>query len=152
MPKLSKEKAAAVNESEGQSYELMPEGRYIGELIEVKGDGKGPAGPYWTWVFATVPVEGTEGENFAGRRHYLVTSLSQDWAVKAAFEAFGVDADTDTDELITQCVAITVSQSEIEKGPKKGQLSNNVDAINPIGDDETDAIADAGGDEDEDVF
>ena len=133
MPKLSKEKAAAVNEAEGQGdFEALPEGRYIAELTGVDGDGKGPKGPYWTWQFDVVDVPGTAGEGHGGRKLWLTTSLGQDWAVKRAFEAFGVPADTDTDELITQVAVLMVSQREIEKGQRKGQLGNNVDNILPL--------------------
>lgn len=146
MPKLSKDKAQAVNDAEGSNYDALPADRYVAELADVS-TGEGPAGPYWSWEFKVVDT----GLGFGGRKLWLTTSLSQDWAVKRPFEAFGVEPDTDTDELIGECCVLMVSQREIQKGNRKGQIGNNVDDILALGDD--DVVEAAGGDaDDEDVF
>lgn len=148
MPKLSKEKAAAVDEAEGQDYTALPIDRYIGELADVK-TGEGPKGPYWTWEFHVVDT----GKGFGGRKLWLTTSLSQDWAIKKPFEAFGVSPDTDTDELIGECAVLQVTQREIQSGTRKGQMTNNVDNVTALTEEDIDAVANGGeAEKDLDVF
>jgi hypothetical protein len=63
------------------------------------------------------------------------TSLSDaaDWKMKEMFEAFGVPADTDTDELLGKEIWLAVSQRVIEKGARMGETGNNVERAMPVG-------------------
>ena len=87
MPQLDPEVAQTVADTEASSN-LMEEGIYETVLIEVKGDGNGPAGPYWTWVFKNPD----DSPRYKGWQHWVITSLSPDaaWKMKETFEAFGV--------------------------------------------------------------
>lgn len=144
MAKLPKKVAERVNQAEGKDFSLLPEGTYTGKLVEVDASKSGDAGPYWSWEFDL------QDEGYENRKLWVNTSLSEkaDWKMKEVFEAFGYDADTDTDELVGQEVLLIVSQRVIEKGKLKGQLGNNVDQCLPLdgGDGE------GGGDDGDDVF
>lgn len=141
MAKLSKAMAKKVNTQEGGSFEALPEGIYVGKLVEVRTDGKGAAGPYWTWEFDV------QDEGFKGRKLWVNTSLADNalWKLKEVFTAFGYDADTDTDELIGESVKLRVSQRVIEQGSRKGEIGNNVERLMEFDSEE-------GDDDEDDVF
>lgn len=142
MPKLNKETAAQVNDS-GDSREPLPEDRYLATLVNVEvRDGRNPSKDgktyqYWSWEFDI------EHEDYSDRKLWVNTSLNPKafFKMKEMFDAFGVDTDTDTDELCGQAVILVVSQREIPTGSRAGQIGNNVDAVLP---------ADEGEDEEED--
>jgi hypothetical protein len=106
----------------------------------------GPAGPYWVWEYETVEVEGQP----ANRRFWDNTSLSEKaiGRLGKVFEAFGVDTDTDTEDLIGNIVTLDVGQETINKGDRMGEKRNvvrnvlSVDA-HPAADDYADAAATA---------
>lgn len=158
MPKLEKKKAKAVAENEGQSFEVLPEGTYIGTLEQVTvHDGKAIASspadvalfgegeviPYWKWQF--MEITGLSGEDVEPGKVYpgklwIQTSLgeSSEWKVKEVFDGFGYTTDTDTDEMCGEKVKLVVSQGTIQGGPRKGEDNNNVDKVlsyNPEEDD-----------------
>lgn len=88
---------------------------------------EGPAGPYWSWEYEIL-----DGE-FMDRRLWNNTTLAENaqFGLKQTFDAFGVPTDTDTDELLGKVVRLSVSQRTIQKGPRTGELSNNVDRVMP---------------------
>lgn len=125
MPKLPKATAKAVGEAESSSFDPLPEGPYVAKLtgVEVR---EGQKGPYWSWEFSVV-----EPDDHENRKLWTNTSLSDSaaWKLKEVFEAFGVAADTDTDELIGQVVKLAVTQRVIEQGARAGDIGNNVDRV-----------------------
>lgn len=132
MPQLAKDKAEAVNENEGSSFEAYPEGIYQATLTDVESK-EGPAGEYWSWKFSEcVSVE--DDQKFPGSL-WVNTSLSDaaEWKMKEVFDAFGVPANTNTDELLTKPVWLAVSQRTIEKGSRMGEIGNNVERVMPVG-------------------
>lgn len=140
MPKLNKKLAKQVEETEGGGFELLPPGRYIGRLRDVAvKDGK--EYPYWSWEFDNLRT--MDGETKPGRQ-WANTSMSPKAAfkLKEAFDAFGVPADTDTDELIGEDVILVVGQRTIAEGDRKGEQANQVNNLLPL--------VDGGGDDDED--
>lgn len=140
MAKLPKKVAERVNSAETQDFSALPVGTYTGKLVNVDTSKSGDAGPYWSWEFDITD------DGFEGRKLWVNTSLSEkaDWKMKEVFNAFGHDAESDTDELIGESITLVVSQTVIERGNRKGQMGNNVDQCLPLGED-----PDAGG---EDVF
>lgn len=142
MPKLTKQRAKKVEAAEGGSFDVLDDGMYVGRLREVTV-GEGNAGPYWQWVY-----EIPEGFEHAGRRFWNITSLSEkaDWKMKETFDAFGVPADTDTDELCGQLVLLSVSQVTQQKGKNAGKLTNQVDEVLPY-DPDAETIEEGGGEE-----
>lgn len=146
MPKLNKTKAKQVHDAEmKEGFTPLEEGQYVLRLREVDGTGDGPKGPYWTWIY-----EIPEGYEHEGRRVFNTTSLSDEamgmpGGLKQTFEAFGVPADTDTDELCGELIEAYIVQRTIQKGDRKGQLGNNVENFFPY-DPDGDASAEAAGD------
>lgn len=125
MPKLPKAVQKAAEEAESSSFEALPEGKYLCQLDEVKTDGSGKAGPYWTWVWKIHEDNGS----FAGRLLWDTVSLSVDWKVKQVFEALGFSLDSDTDEMIGEKAWLVVSQRVIEGGKRQGEMGNSVDVV-----------------------
>ena len=140
MPKLTKPAAAeAAEAAEGSGdYEPLPEGRYVCRLVEVEAK-EGAKGIYWSWSYEVAE----EGE-FKGRKLWDNTSLSEKarWRLGVVFTAFGVPADTDTDELIGHEVAIIVGQQVIQAGKRQGETGNVVEKIVELTDEERDLFAD----------
>lgn len=127
MPKLDKKTAGAVNES-SSSFEPLEAGVYYLRLRDVDGSREGPSGPYWSWEFDV--IQSTTESNPSGRL-WNNTSLSEaaQFKMKETFDAFGVPTDTDTDELIGECVKAVVSVRTIQQGARKGELSNQIDRL-----------------------
>ena len=142
MPKLNQTKAAAVEEAGGGDFEALEEDIYFLKLCECKvAEKEGPSGPYWIWEF-----EIPEDYENAGRRFWMNTSLSEKalWKLNETFSAFGVPADTDTDELVGSLVQGYVTQVVQQKGKNAGKLVNQLETLSPF---EGDGEAE-GGDED----
>ena len=137
MPKLSKAAAKQVANTETQSFGAIPGGIYIGRLDEVTtGTGKQSGKPYWSWAF-TVVSDADGDEEYAGRKLWINTSLSEaaHFKLKEVFEAFGYTPDSDTDEMIGEQIKLLVSETVIEQGARKGQPGNNVDRAIALDDD-----------------
>lgn len=136
MPKLAtnhaREAEKAADESEERSFDVVPEGVYVGRLFEVEvSDKEGDSGfHYWIWKFKL------EKEGYQGKEARFFTSLSPKaaFSIGGAFKAFGVPADTHTDELLNRRAKLQISQAVIEKGSRKGQIGNNVDNLLPFAD------------------
>jgi hypothetical protein len=133
MPQLSKVDAAeAVKQAEDSEnrFEPVPEGMYIGQLTEVDvSDKEGPSGfHYWTWDFKIMD------EGYEGKTVRYISSLSPKarFSFGLAFAAFGVPADTHTDELIGRRVLLNVSQQIAASGVRQGKPVNRVEEILPF--------------------
>lgn len=136
MPKLNKKMAGQVESAEESSgFALMEEGLYPMVLKEVKvSDDEGPSGfHFWTWIYE-VPED---AEEYAKSRIWNVTSLSpgaqgMPGGLKRTFSAFGVSADTDTDELCGETILVHVGQEVAQKGKNKGKMQNTcIDVFPP---------------------
>jgi hypothetical protein len=143
VPKLNKKRAKEIEDTEGGGFSLLENGRYLGKLRDVEVKQKeGGEFPYWQWEFDN--LRSLDGETTYPGRQWAITSLSPkaDFKMKEAFQAFGVPADTDTDELIGEDVILVVGTRTIKEGDRKGEQSNTVNNLLPVGD--------AGGSEGED--
>ena len=140
MPKMNKQLAGQATEAadSGGSFEPMPDGRYICTLVEVEAR-EGAKAPYWNWQY-----EVNEQGDYCGRKLFDNTSLSEKalWRLGQVFAAFGVPADTDTDELIGLEVAIIVGHETAQAGKRAGQLVTIVSRIEALTDEERDYQAD----------
>lgn len=141
MAKLPKKVADQVNNAEGGSFEALPEGRYLAKLLEVDTTrvGQTSGNPYWSWEFGELRNLDLDGKSAPGKQ-WVNTSLAENafWKLKEVFNAFGYDADTDTDELIGQECVLVVTQRTIEAGARKGEIGNNVDRCLPYEADDSD--------------
>jgi hypothetical protein len=148
MPQLPKKKARQV-ENAASGFELLPDGIYRAMLVSVTAkDGKPPPqgkGPYWSWEFKV-----TE-EGAPARRLWLNTSLSDEaaWKMKEAFDAFGVPADTHTDELEGEEARLVVGSRTIATGPRRGEPDNQIEQVLPLLDEGIAASDDEEDEEDE---
>lgn len=151
-PKLSKKVAKMVNETEGQDFPLIPDGKYVGVLREVKvSEAPGESGShYWMWFYEkaddTDDTEAVElNEEWTSGRLMNITSLSEKAAfkMKEAFDAHGVSADTDTDEIVGTKVLLMVGHRTVTKGARMGELTNSIEKVLPWdgeeGDDDSDS-------------
>jgi len=133
MPKLSKQDATAVKNTEAAtSFAPLPPGLYDVVLRKVEAK-QGQKGPYWLWEF-----EIPEGFEHEGRRFWQNTSLSVESRpfLKRTFDAFGASPDVDTDNLIGTMATVRVSVRTIRGGDKDGQQTNKVDEVLPYVDPE----------------
>ena len=133
MPKLGAEEARAAEQAaEEGGPELIPTGTYLCQLLDVEvSDKEGDSGyHYWSWMLKIIE----EGSKFAGRELRLITSLSPkaQFAIGGAFAAFGVPADTHTDELLGEKVYARIVVRKITKGARMGEDGNNVDYLLPF--------------------
>lgn len=133
MPKLDDKKAAAVDQAD-DGFKPVPEGVYILQLTEDVDVKEGEKGTYWRWTFE-VPKE-HEGEEleYAGRRFWTNTSLSDSayFKLKETFGAFGVPTNTDTAELIGRKVKAMITQRVINGGQRKGEIGNEISKLLPL--------------------
>ena len=129
MPRLPAKKAKSVAkaQSSGGTINVLPDGVYTAKLVNVE-TGKGPKGPLWTWQYKT--TDDSVPETTLWER----TSLSPEaeWKLNETFNAFGVDPDTDTDELIGQEVRLVVQQRTIPDGARRGEKTNDIKQIRPL--------------------
>jgi hypothetical protein len=147
MAKLTKAMQKEV-ESADSGFTPLPDGVYHAVLKDVDPTRSGAKGPYWSWEYEIIEdleleVE-TEGGGkktvrTKGRKQWNNTSLSQQWSLKQTFDAFGVSVDTDTDELIGKPVRLVLSQRTIQDGPRKGEVTNQIDRVRPA-DPESEAV------------
>lgn len=133
IPANLRDKAEAAGESWGQ-FKLLAPGLYAARLEEVDTQrDPGPAGDYWAWIF--------NYENQPGKA-FLNTSFSEKaiGSVGAVFRAFDAPIDEDTDNLVGELCILSVSVGKVKKGPRKGQLRNEVSAVLPWEDGFTDVV------------
>lgn len=128
MPQLGKDMAKKVAEAE-DSFAPIPRGVYIVELAQDCEVAEGAKGAYWKWTF-----EIPEGEAYAGRRFWLNTSLSENafFKLKETFAAFGVDTDTNTEDLVKKRVRAVIGTQTIQKGQRAGQIGNDLQKVLPL--------------------
>lgn len=130
MPKLSGQDArtveAAAEESE-KRFQPIPQGVYVLQLVDVDvSDAPGDSGfHYWIWKFRVLD------EAYRGKELQLITSLSPQaaFAIGLAFAAFGVPADTHTDELLGQRCMGYVIQRPDRKDPSR--IFNSISNVTP---------------------
>ncbi len=137
MPKLGYDEAReAEKAAEEDGPELIPEGTYLLQLLDVEvSDKPGESGfHYWVWQYKIVD----EDSKFKGREIKLFTSLSPQakFSIGGAFKAHGVPADTHTDELLGSKVYGRITVGKITKGPRAGEDSNNLNYTAPFDGDE----------------
>lgn len=143
MPKLDTKTAKAVNNAEGTAFTLLDEDEYVLKLdkVEVSPRPDRNGNSYWIWSF-TVQSGQVTGDKYKGKPIRTNTGFSENqlWFAKMVFDAFEAKPNVDTDTLLGKEVKAIVGQREIQAGPRKGQLSNDIQTMLPVsadsGDDE----------------
>lgn len=145
MPKLPKTIQKAADDAEVQDFSALEPGTYVVAVKEIDVTAKTKGGdPMWVWQFKVVDPEYPQYKN---RTLFDRTALTESaaWKLKQLYGALGFTLDSDTDELIGEKCKVVVTQQEIPSGARKGQTGNNNDSYLALSDEETDALADAGG-------
>lgn len=122
MPKLSPENAAAAENAQTGSFQLLPVGTYTLRLTEVEPTTSKTQKPMWVWKF-----EVDEGP-YKGTSMWDRTVIQDNtmWKIAQVFRSFGVSADTHTDDLIGKTVQAVIDQKVIGAGKRKGETGNEV--------------------------
>lgn len=133
MPQLPGKVAAAAREAAANSgFTPIDEGTYELRLTNVTAKQSSNDNPMWVWELETTGRMMVDGELVeagpTGRRQWVNSVLTEKamWKVGEMFAAFGVDTDTDTDELIGECCLGEVVQRVIGAGARAGQTGNEV--------------------------
>lgn len=135
MPKLDSNVAAEVDKAESGNA-LIEEGEYEMVLTAVSAQDKqgkplmGPKGAYWNWEY-TMPEDAERYKKF---KVWDITSLSDVafWKLKQVYDAFGVGADVDTDDLIGKRVTVKVVHRSIQSGARAGDIVAGVGEVKPL--------------------
>ncbi len=152
MPKLDAKTSQGVASAEstgGGEYALIEPGRYFATLsnVEVR---EGRYGVQWSAEFND--IHNAKGIRQSGRQWYNLNvpndgqmhpayqNGEDKWMkfqevnrsrMKQFFEAFGYTADSDTDEMVGEQVAIDIEIRTIQNGPRTGERVNSVKAVLP---------------------
>jgi hypothetical protein len=82
----------------------------------------------WVWKF-----EVTDPSAHAGRWLWERTAIQDNtmWKIRQVFDAFGVPADTDTDDLVGSAVDLMVGQTVAQRGKMQGKTVNEITEFLP---------------------
>lgn len=120
MPKLNAAKARAAKKAAadgGPSGKLIPRGYIRLKLKKVTSKPSRAGDPMWTWDFVAVAPKGVEGET----REWTVLTDDALWKLGQIFDAFDVEPDTDTDELIGDTLMAEIDHEVQQEGKGKGK-------------------------------
>jgi hypothetical protein len=130
-PKLNKKRAKDVANAEGMDFTPLDDGIYVARLKEVTvKEGKTSGEPYWNWVFEVIDED--DDDKVLGRQ-FVNTSLQDNalWKLRETYDAFGVEYDTDTDELVGDKGRLEVITTTIQQGKRAGKPGNEVQTVLP---------------------
>lgn len=113
MAKLGPQMVKKVNAADDDPFAPLPKGYHKLKLTKVEsGKSKNSGKNMWTWHFKAIEP-GPQKE----LREYSV--FDQEWKFKQIFGAFGVPADTDTDELVGKTVIAEIGWQPDRKDASK---------------------------------
>lgn len=173
MPKLAARDRKIVETAEPSGFQPLPPGKYIATLSKVEAKTSSNGNPTWSaeftdihdldgnrkpgrlWLNLNLPVEKMP-DNYTPRNS--AKSREESWEIfqnisasrlKEFFEAFGYTVDSDTDEMIGERAVLIVGIGTIQRGPRTGQETNQVNGIASL---DTVQFSDAGADGTDDEF
>lgn len=155
MAKLNKKMAKAIDATEastGGSFELLPNGKYLTQLLEVEvqthpnfpdhvvvwnasftnlrtfKDGKKYPGRQWLRL--NVIVDETMPANYQKeeKKWQQFVSISNG-SLKAFFENMGYSTDSDTDEMIDEPALLNIATRTMQSGARAGEKANEVKGV-----------------------
>lgn len=134
MPKLNPDQQKKAEEAKDEGFELLPEGRYLGQLTEVT-QKPGNEDDYWEATFKQ--LTDPHGKKWPGRQWDTISLGDKSaWKQKQFFNAFGYTLDSDTDEMIGEWCVLYIGQEVAKKGKRAGELRNVVERLAPYDPDE----------------
>lgn len=160
MPKLNKKiaKNIAAAEVVSSEFELLPDGKYVGELAEVtveehqnypnhmstwvarfknlKNYRTGKTYPGSQWLRLQVITDETmPGAYDKGQDKWETWVRMSNGQLKGFFENMGFTADSDTDEMIGELGFLSIGHRTNNSGKRAGQVQNEVRGLEPFPDD-----------------
>lgn len=165
MPKLDKKIAKKVDKAEaikGGNFEPIKPGKYLARLNEVDSTTTAAGGEMWVaeftelvnlrskasapgrqWLNLNLPsVDGKMPKGYQPKKPgadpekaWATRQSMAEGGLKAFFEAFGFEVDSDTDEMVGEYAVIIVGVRTIQQGARKGERANQVNGIEPLPDD-----------------
>lgn len=162
MPKLAAKDRKKVGKAEANNggFEPISPGKYVATLsaVEAKNSANGnamwvaefsditsldgTAQPGRQWMNIMLPID-TMPDDYGNDKGWSDSQKEEKWEqyqsltagrIKAFFEAFGYEVDSDTDEMIGDKAIIQIGIRTIQKGERAGQKANQVNGIFPLGD------------------
>lgn len=160
MAKLNAKDRKKVDKAEAVtgSFEPLTPGKYVAELAKVETKVSGAGNAYWNAEFTEIHT--LDGDKKPGRQWYMlmlpVDKMPADYKedealtdeqrkekwetyqrltagrIKAFFEAFGYDTDSDTDEMIGDRCILQIGIETQQRGANAGQQRNRVNAVLPL--------------------
>ncbi len=150
MPKLPDEEATTIDQHEDTGFAAHEAGIFTGRLAEVSvSEQAGPSGFHqWLWKFDILdevrvipePVKAADGTTSQAAPYtrtdakivsFMSLSPKATFKKKEHFDAFGVPANTDTDELIGRIASLRISKTKATQGKNIGKWVNNVEEVMP---------------------
>ena len=152
MPKLPKKMSKAVDKAEAaHGFGLLDPGKYFARLSAVRADTTKDNNPMWVAEFDQIhPVSDPEAK-VPGRQWWNLNLPLDDMPanyknpdkfdqaqelsrgrLKAFFEAFGYEVDSDTDEMIGEVAVITIGIRTIQQGARTGDKANTINDIESV--------------------
>lgn len=159
MPKLAAKDRKKVAKAEAVSggFEPLKPGKYVAELSEVEARTSNNGNPMWVAEFTE--IHNLDGERMPGRQWYQMMlpttpeppegytpggrekDPQKAWEsyqnlcagrLKAFFEAFGYEVDSDTDEMIGERAVLQIGVRTIQNGARAGEQTNQVNNVLPL--------------------
>lgn len=148
MPQLPKKIAKNVESAEAvHGFSLLTPGKYFARLLAVRADETNDGNPMWVAEFdqlhSVVDKSKAPGRQWwnlnlplsempANYRNPDKFEQAQEMSLgrlKAFFEAFGYEVDSDTDEMLGEIAVISVGIRTIQNGARTGEKVNSVNDI-----------------------
>lgn len=158
MPKLPKSVAKKANKAEATTggFEPIPAGKYLARLRGVKAsESQNFPDHVVRWSAEFGDLHDLEGNTYPGRQWINLSVIQNEdmpgsytkgeesWdqyvsishgTLKGFFENMGFTTDSDTEEMVGEVALLKVSVRTINQGARKGERTNQVDAILPLPD------------------
>lgn len=154
MPKLNKKLAKNISNAEVVSteFELLPDGKYVGELAEVEvQDHQNFPDHMSTWVARFKNLKNFKtGKTYPGSQWLRLQVITDEampaaytkgeskwetWVrmsngqVKGFFENMGYEPTSDTDEMIGELAFLSIGHRTMQTGKRAGEVTNEVKGV-----------------------
>lgn len=154
MPKLNKKIAKNISSAEAVSseFELLPDGKYVGELAEVNAEAHtkfpdhmstwvarfknlknyrtGKTYPGSQWLRLTVVTDETMPSSYEKTEDKWETWVAMsNGQVKGFFENMGYEPTSDTDEMIGELAMLSIGHRTMQTGKRAGEVTNEVKGV-----------------------
>lgn len=127
-------------EDKREDFDAMPEDHYLAQVVKIEEK------PGTEYPYLEIEWKIQQPREFKGRKVWDNISFNPKAAfkVRALFDAFDYDYDSDTDEFVEnkETAVLYLSQEIQEKGKNKGKLRNKVDEVFPPDEENMELVGD----------